>query len=115
MEKTIPIKNNYEFLRTYKRGKFFVGKFMTLYVLKNNFQTNRLGITVGKKFGKSVKRNRLKRLIRENYRNYESFLKIGYDMIFVGRSSDIMPDFFAIKKEMKFLLKKMSIFISEIK
>jgi len=48
-----------------------------LYVMKNDLGINRLGITVGKKFGKSVKRNRMKRLIRENYRLYEEFVKKG--------------------------------------
>jgi len=56
-----------------------------LYVMKNDLGINRLGITVGKKFGKSVKRNRMKRLIRENYRLYEEFVKKGYDLVFVAR------------------------------
>ncbi len=113
MIKTVPIKKNAEFLRIYKRGKFFVGKYLVLYVFKNNFKFNRIGITVSKKFGNSVKRNRIKRLIKENYRFYEQFIKTGFDLVFVARSSDKAADYTDIKKEMKFLLKKLSIFDRE--
>lgn len=113
MMKTVSIKRNYEFMRAYKKGKFFVGKFITLYIIKNNSSSNRLGITVGKKIGKSVTRNRIKRLIRENYRLLEVYTADGYDYVFVSRSSEKMPDFFDIKKEMKFLLKRLNVFDRE--
>ncbi len=113
MNKTVPLTKNYEFLRTYKKGKFYVGKYITMYALPNRSSLNRLGITVSKKFGKSVRRNRLRRLIKENYRLFEDFIKYGYDMIFVSRNTEEMPDFISIKKEMKFLLKKLNIFDQE--
>lgn len=113
MENTFPLKMNFEFMRVYNKGKFYVGKYITLYVLRNNKEINRLGITVSKKVGKSVKRNRIKRLIRENYRHYEKFVKNGYDFVFVSRSFEMMPRFIDFKKEMKFLFKKLSVFEQE--
>lgn len=113
MRNTIPIKKNTEFVRIYKRGKFFVGKFLVLYAYKNYSKVNRLGITASKKFGKSVQRNRIRRLIKENYRLFEQFLKTGYDLVFVARNSAEIPDYTSVKKEMKFLLKKLSILDQE--
>lgn len=113
MKNTVPIKRNTEFLRLYKKGSFYVGKNIVLYVMKNRFGINRLGITVSKKFGKSVKRNRMKRLIKENYRFYEEFVKNGYDLVFVARSREQTPTYLDIKKETKFLLKKLDVFEQE--
>lgn len=113
MKYTVPIKKNIEFQRTYKKGKFFVGKFLVLYALKNNTEINRLGITASRKFGKSVKRNRIRRLIKENYRLIEEFLKTGYDLVFVARNSDEVPDYVSIKKEMKYLFKRLSLLNQE--
>lgn len=113
MNKTVPLKKNYEFSRVYKKGKFYVGRFIVLYVLENKLDINRLGITASKKVGKSVKRNRLRRLIRESYRLYEEYLDVGYDIVFVARSTETMPGFKEINKEMKFLFKKLNIFNQE--
>jgi ribonuclease P protein component len=113
MVETIPLKKNHEFMRVYKKGRFYVGKYITLYTLQNYIDKNRLGITVSKKVGKSVKRNRIRRLVRENYRLYEDQIKKSFDIVFVVRSSVDMPGFFEIKKEMKYLLRKLNIFDQE--
>lgn len=113
MKKTTPLKKNYEFVRIYKKGRFFAGKYIVIYVMKNRYNINRLGITVNKKVGKSVRRNRIKRLIRESYRFYEEFIPEGIDMVFVARSVETEVGFADIRKEMKFLLKKMQAFDQE--
>jgi ribonuclease P protein component len=113
MKKTVPLKKNYEFVRIYKKGRFYAGRFIVLYVLKNNYGMNRLGIAVNRKVGKSVRRNRIKRLIRESYRFYEDFLKDGLDLVFMARSTDKLPDYSEISREMKFLLKKLEVLDKE--
>lgn len=110
MKKTTTLKKNYEFVRIYKSSKFFAGKYIVIYVRKNRFGINRLGITVNKKVGKSVKRNRTKRLIRESYRYYEDFIPSGLDIVFVARNVEKEYGFAEVHKEMKFLLKKMQAF-----
>lgn len=107
---TFPIKKNKDFLKLYKKGKYYVAKYLVLYALNNRSNINRLGITASKKFGGSVKRNRMRRLIRESYRYYESQLKEGFDLVFVARSCEELPNFSEVKKEMKYLLKKLEIF-----
>lgn len=113
MIKTVSLTENKQFLRLYKKGKYYVGKFIVLYVSQNKMNINRIGITVSKKIGKSVKRNKVRRLIRENYRLYEGYIKSGFDCVFVARESDRLPDFWEIRKEMKFLLRKLEIFDQE--
>jgi len=109
MKKTISLKKNYEFSRVYKKGRFFAGKYIAMHVLRNNYGYNRLGITVSTKFGKSVKRNRIRRLIRENYRLHEDFVRDGYDIVFVARKQDVMPEYRQIENEMKFLMAKLGV------
>ncbi len=113
MKKTVPLKKNYEFVRIYKKGTFFPGRYIVIYVLKNRYGTNRLGITANKKVGKSVRRNRAKRLIRESYRFYEDFILPDLDVVFVARGVDTEYGLAEVKKEMKFLLKKVKAFDQE--
>lgn len=113
MKKTVSLKRNNDFVRIYKRGTFFPGKYIVIYTMKNSAGMNRLGITVGKKIGKSVRRNRVKRLIRESYRYYEPYIPDGLDIVFVARHTDKPCGFDEIRKEMKFLLKKVQAFDKE--
>lgn len=113
MKSTVSLKKNNEFLKLYKKGRFYAGRHIVLYTLKNRLTINRLGITVSKKFGNSVKRNRIKRLIKENYRSYKNSVKTGYDMVIVARRNTQMPSYPDIKKEMKFLFKKLGIYIEK--
>jgi ribonuclease P protein component len=110
MKKTIPLKKNFEFARIYNKGRFFPGKYMVIYVMRNRAGANRLGITASKKVGGSVRRNRVKRLIRENYRYYEEYIPDGLDIVFAVRKSETEYGFTEIRKEMKFLLKKVGAF-----
>jgi ribonuclease P protein component len=113
MKRTIPLKKNYEFVRIYKKGKFFAGKYLVIYIMNNRQRINRLGITVNKKAGKSVRRNRIKRLIRENYRLYEEFILGSHDIVFFARATEDEYSFKEIRKEMRFLLKKAQVFDQE--
>lgn len=83
---TLTIKNDYEFRRVYKKGKSFVYAALIIYILKNNKEINRYGITTSKKIGNAVSRNRARRIIRAAFSQYEDRLQVGYDFVFVARS-----------------------------
>ena len=86
MKNTLIIKRNTDFRRLYYRGKSQVAPALVTYALKNHSAQNRLGITVTKKIGSAVARNRCKRIIRAAYRALEPGLPSGWDFVFVARS-----------------------------
>ena len=63
------------------------GRYIAVSALKNNRGRSRLGITVGKKFGNSVQRNRFKRLVRESFRTVRDSLNGNFDVIVTARAS----------------------------
>jgi ribonuclease P protein component len=79
------IKDNNHFLRAYKKGRYIHGGFVTLHFVRNNLDTARLGITVSKKIGCAVVRNRAKRIIRAGIAGLP--LPAGYDYVFIARES----------------------------
>jgi len=81
------LKNYYDFQRVYKKGKSYANKYLVMYVLENNMDKNRLGISVSKKVGNSVIRHRVTRLIRESYRLHENIFNSGLDIVVVARKS----------------------------
>ena len=67
--------------------------YLVLYARRNRTATNRVGVTVGKKLGHAVVRNRVRRRLREVYRLNEDRFLPGWDIVVVARSRCIQADF----------------------
>ena len=81
-----PLKQNYLFRRLYSRGRHRADSFLAMYCRRNGTQRNRVGITVSAKLGKAVRRNRVRRRLREIYRLNEERFRPGQDIVIVARS-----------------------------
>jgi len=79
------LKKNADFQRVYKEGKSYANRYLVMYVLGNQSERNRLGISVSKRVGNSVVRHRITRLIRESYRLQEDIFNSGLDMVIIAR------------------------------
>lgn len=110
MQKTVSIKLNKEFRSLYYRGGSEVTDLLVLYFKKNGFQFNRLGLTVSKKVGNAVTRNRVRRLIKENFRIREEKIKNGYDLVFVARGKSAFKGYLEIGNALDKLLAKSGLY-----
>ena len=111
MKKTLKLKKNYEFKRVLTKGNYYSGRYLDVFAKKNNSAINHIGIAIGVKIAKAVKRNRIKRLISENYRLIENQLKTGYDIVFLWKKKEPISNatFLFIKEDMKMVFKKIGI------
>ena len=83
MRKIKTLKKNYEFQNVLAKGKFYIGKQITIYISK----------------------------IRENYRLIKDELEVGYNIVFLWNRKDVVnnANFFIIKEDMNKLLKRAEI------
>ena len=104
------LKKDSDFRKVYKYGKSVANKYLVMYILNNKLEYSRLGISVSKKVGNATVRNKVKRRIREAYRNLiDENVKSGYGIVFIARVSSKDVDYKAIEKSVLFLSKKSNI------
>jgi len=89
MEHTVSLKQNHEFRRLYNKGKSAVSPYFVIYCRKTGRPESRLGITTGVRLGNAVKRNLVRRRIRELYRTNEGRFQSGFDIVIVARTRAI--------------------------
>jgi ribonuclease P protein component len=75
-----------EFERVYRQGRSTANRHLVLYAFPNpSTQRPRLGLSVSRKVGGAVERNRVKRLLREAFADAERDFKPGVDVVVVAR------------------------------
>ena len=99
------IKENYLFKKAYTKGNKMTGKFLVVYGLKRK-KGIRYGVTVSKKIGKAVLRNRARRRIKECFRHILPYVKDGADIVFVARGAIFDATFAQLFEAMKTQLKE---------
>ena len=97
------LKKQSDFDRIFKSGKRAFAQSLTL-VYKPSKEPL-MGISVGKRHGKSVQRNRIKRLIREAFRSVEKEIKGAYSIVIVPKVNEEYS-FFTFEKHLKEIISK---------
>lgn len=108
--KKFKLTQNQEFRVVYRRGKSYSNGLLVLYIYKTKNDYSRLGISVSKKVGKSVVRNRVKRLVKESYRLNFDKIKKGYDLIFIARTSSSNKSYTSIENSLINLVKRAGLY-----
>ena len=98
--KSEKILNRADFVKLNRSGKRLYTKHFTLITKQNGQGVTRLGVTVSKKTGNAVKRNRVKRLIREFFRLNKTHFPQGHDIVIVAKKDARYLDFWKIKEEL---------------
>ncbi len=80
-----------DFKRVYDRRRSVSDGALIVYAAPNGLPHNRLGLSVSRKFGGAVQRNRLRRLFREAYRLTRHQMPTGLDLILIPRSKAEPP------------------------
>ena len=119
LKNTISLKKKFDFKKTLNYGRYAAGEYISVYVLKRKStedqEQNLFGICVSKKHGNSVIRNKLKRWVREAYKEIEPKINKGYKIIVLYKKNIVVNNisFHVLKNELDECLKEAELYINE--
>ncbi len=88
-EKFRRLRATSDFQRVFRRRRSVADDLIIIYGRENGRTYSRLGLSVSRKIGGAVIRNRWKRIIRESYRQLHSQLPVGTDLVVIPRQNAI--------------------------
>ncbi|WP_313892700.1 ribonuclease P protein component [Psychrobacillus sp.] len=105
MNKRQRVKKDAEFQAIFKRGKSFANRQFVVYCLEKDQDDYRVGLSVSKKVGNAVVRNRIKRYIRQTFLEINDQVFKNMDYIIIARNPAAKLDFHETKKSLEHVLK----------
>ena len=115
------ITENHLYLKTFRKGKRFSGKLLSVYVLKDyaaerlkkedplHRLRNRLGLSVTKKVGGAVKRSRVKRILRAGYDSLKKDVRTGYLIVISPYPRIVDSKSTDVARELRYAFRKLDI------
>jgi ribonuclease P protein component len=83
------LRRQADFQRVYDRRRSVSNAWLIVYACENGLPHLRLGLSVSRRFGKAVRRNRLRRLYREAFRLTRHEMPTGLDLILIPRGGEL--------------------------
>lgn len=106
MKKLYIVKSQRDFNNIIKVGQVFKNKSFIIYKKSNDLPYSRYGISVGKKLGNAVYRNKYKRKIREIINNYQKKYINSNDYIIILRGNAKNKKYHELNEDFLYLMKK---------
>ncbi|MEJ8547344.1 ribonuclease P protein component [Brevibacillus borstelensis] len=107
MHRSHRLRKNEQFQEVFQKGSSAANKQFVLYSAKQEGQAAfRAGISVSKKIGNAVIRNRVKRLIREALSRLENKIPSGLDLIIIARPGVEAMSLDAIEQSLVHVMKR---------
>lgn len=106
MNRHLRLTKNFEYIKVYQAGRRWSSPFFNMYIKKNSIGLTRLGVSVSKRIGNSVVRNRVKRRLKEAFKKNIGKVKKGYDVVVSAKVPIRDADFWDIERELKILFKR---------
>jgi ribonuclease P protein component len=93
-----------DFKQALHGGRKELTEHFKVFIYPNHLEIKRLGITTSRRVGSAVKRNRIKRLLREFFRLHKTCFPPSSDIVFIAKPGADKLDYSRLREELKNIL-----------
>jgi ribonuclease P protein component len=109
MNKRLRLRRTEDFERLRREGRVYRHPYLILSLAPNGLQHNRYGFVTGKKLGKAVMRNQVRRRLREIVRGFHPELAQGYDIVVIARPEAVRQSFAVLQQAIRHTLERAAV------
>jgi ribonuclease P protein component len=114
LQRVYRLKRRNDFRRVFRAGRSVANRQFVVYVAKRSESgPARLGISVSRKVGNAVVRNRVKRLIKEVSRHWMEHIKSQADIVVIARNPVANMSYDQVKSSLRHVFRRARLFVSE--
>jgi ribonuclease P protein component len=115
MQKKLHLRANADFERLRREGRTLLHPLLAISILANGLEYSRFGFAVGRRLGKAVARNRVKRRMREvvRVRMQRGEIAAGWDVVLIARRPMREASFNQVDEAIGLLLRRAGL-LSEV-
>lgn len=110
LKKVNRLKKRYQYNYVYKAGSHFSGNYMVVYFTPSKTKNIKVGFAVSKKIGHAVKRNLIRRRLREIVFTEIPNLKQNHNLIVIAKENSVDASFEKLKNEFRKLILKADLY-----
>jgi len=104
MNKDKILRKSEDFTNIIKNNKSFKSKYYSIYYMKS--EKNHYGITIPKKIGNAITRNKIKRQLKNIIYNNEKNIQLGYNYVIIIKEALVFLNYAEKERELLYIIRK---------
>jgi len=106
MQKRLRLRNKQDFAKVFKHGKAAANHQFVVYVKKSHVESFRFGVSVSRKVGGAVVRNRVRRRVKEIVRRMEPEIAKQVDIVCIVRKPALELDYEGLQRSLRHVFRR---------
>jgi len=111
VKRQLRLREHDRFVQVRRQGRAWAGHCCVIVALPNQLDHSRFGFSVSKRVGKAVRRNKVRRRLREIVRHHVAQIRPGWDIVIIARPAANTENYTTLQETLLSLFRRANLWI----